>query len=224
MIKWGYSIAVEYFKPDGSNIIWHQRSLYQDKCVICRHTVLFTTQQEWAQSRAEFKVRNIQRKSYDVDTRDIAGVRKHPGLTGQHINLATNTACSYLLGTRAPPGTKEALPQTASQVLDIFITLLAASILSNKRSPRLCVTCETKPNQDKWIPRHCDCLKCGGAEGGKKGSILSHIFLTQQHRYNKCALFGRQRHRGETDAELWQFWGWEGGCHQMYQEKLNPHI
>lgn len=92
---------------------------------------------------------NIQRKSCDVDTRDIAGVRKDPGLTGQHINLATNTACSYLPSTRASPRTKEALPQTALQVLDIFIRLLVASILSNKRGPCLCVTSETKPNQDK---------------------------------------------------------------------------
>lgn len=151
-------------------------------CYLSAHCTVYLSA---AQSRAKFKVWGTQKKSYDVDTRDIARVRKHPGLTGQHINLATNTACSYLLCTRASPGTKEALPQTALQVLDIFITLLAASILRNKRSPPLVCHLRDKAKPRQMNSSACDCFKRGG-----EGSILSHIFLTQQHGYNKCALFG----------------------------------
>lgn len=81
-IKWGYPVTLECFKPDGSTIIWHQSRLKQDKFAICRHTVMFTGAAERAQSRAGFKVWGIQRESYDVDTRDRAGVRKHTGLAG----------------------------------------------------------------------------------------------------------------------------------------------
>ena len=57
---------------------------------------MFTGAAAQSQSRAGFKVRGAQRKSYDVDTRDRAGVRKHTGLAGERINLATDAAWSYL--------------------------------------------------------------------------------------------------------------------------------
>lgn len=123
--------------------MWHQRSPCQDKSFLSTWHYLLLSRKVHSGSEG------TQRPGFDVDTGDKARVRKHPGLTGQHINLATSTTRSYLLCTRAPRGTKDVLPQAALQVLDTFIALLAASILSNKRSPRLCVTSETKPNQDK---------------------------------------------------------------------------
>lgn len=93
-------------------------------------------------------MREIQRKSYDVDTRDIAGVRKHPGLTEQHINLATNTVWCYLLSTRSSTATKEALPHTTRQVLDVFITQLAAI---NFEQQKECVTSPDKVCARVWV-------------------------------------------------------------------------
>lgn len=151
---------------------------------------------------------NVQRKSYDVDTGDIAGVRKHPGLTGQHINLATNTAYSYLLCTRASPGTKEALPQTALQVLDIFITLLLASILSNKRGPLLVCHLWDKAKPRQMNSSACDCLKC---EGERIYSFHTSSWHNSTDTTN--VPFSETETRGETDAPLWQSRG-----HQMYEE------
>lgn len=59
-----------------------QSRLKQDKYIICQPLYCLLVQQNGYNQGAEFKVRETQRKSYDVDTRDIVRVRKHPGLTG----------------------------------------------------------------------------------------------------------------------------------------------
>lgn len=80
----------------------------------------------------------------------MAGVRKHPGPAGQRINLATDAACSYLRRTRASRGTKGALPQTAQAGFGHFYYTVSGINFEQQKGPRaVCVTSETKPNQDK---------------------------------------------------------------------------
>lgn len=143
--------------------------------------------------------------------RDTAGARKHPGSNWPDVLiLPPNTACSYLPCTTAPPGTKEALPQTELQVLDVFITQLAVSILSNKRSPpppppALCVTFETKPNQDKWIlwnvivKNACMCVEVERGGGGCLFCFLTHRLDTTAEIQQMCPFSDRDRH-----TPLWQ--------------------
>lgn len=123
---------------------------------------------------AEFKVRRYKRKSYDVDTGDIAGVRKHPWSgPGNVLILPPTQPRSYLLCTRAPPGTKGALPQTASQVFGHFYyTVSGINFEQQKEPPLVChLWDKAKPRQmnssGMWLFKMW-------LRGGKDGDLFFH--------------------------------------------------
>lgn len=148
----------------------------------------------------------IQRKSFDGDTVDMAGVWKHHSQTAQRINLVTKNS------RRLSPQYKSFSWNNGGfslkrrlQVLDGFITLLVASIPSNKRSSCLCVTSETKPNQDKWIPRD---VIVGNGGKKRKGPLF---FASTSSWHNSAGTtnvpFRRQGHAAVTVEGPTHVWG-----------------
>lgn len=122
---------------------------------------------------------------------------KQHSLTAQRINLVTKTSQRLSLLYKSFSWNNEGFSlKRRLQVLDGFITLLVASILSNKRSRCLCVTSETKPNQDKWIPRDVIVGIGGRRERAHYFSLPHHLDTTAQVQ-QMCPF-------GDRDTRQWQ--------------------
>lgn len=164
-------------------------------CYLSTHCTVYNSSEQvlcWGEFSG-----NIQRRSFDGDTRDIARVWKHPSLTAQHINLATKNSLQLSPLYKRFSKNKRSTPSNRAASFGRFYYAVSSINFEQQKEPPFVCHLQDKAKPRQMNSSACDCLKWREREKGSVFfcfSLMSRLSTTVQ--IQQMCLF--------YDWKLWQ--------------------